>query len=103
MGGKDSDYFSKFLSWIGAAFLTFRRPANVRMLMNSVLLVKDANLPDVSVHHTAEEALAGVKARLKLELSEDDALAYIESLVDECMTNKMWIAVDTLHSIGKRL
>ena len=103
MGGKDSDYFSKFLSWIGAAFLTFRRPANVRMLLNSILLVKDANLPDVSVHRTAEEALAGVKARLKLELSEDNALAYIESLVEECMSNKMWIAVDTLHSIGKRL
>ena len=129
MGGRDSDYYSQFMSFAGAAFLVFRQVIfsvymfllsfflnlilyiysclnqyeNVRLLINSIICCKDSKLPDISIHHSPEEVVVGLISRLKLELSDDDALSYFEELVSDCLNTKLWFAVDTLHKIGKRL
>jgi phosphatidylinositol 3-kinase len=74
MGGKDSDNYAKFLSLTGAAFLALRRPENVRVLLSVVRLMKASSLPDVSENQTIEQALLGLRHRLRLELTETEAI-----------------------------
>jgi hypothetical protein len=101
MGYKDSDNYAKFLSLMSAAFLALRRPENVRVILSTIRLMKESYLPDVSVNQTIEQAIFGVRERLRLDLSESDAIDYIENLVEESLSNKLWIAVDAIHHIGK--
>ena len=103
MGGKESDYFSKFISFAGAAFLILRRHENVRMMANSIMCNKESNLPDINIHQPPEDSLLGLIQRLRLDLCDDDALTYFEELIENCLTNKLWIAVDALHNVGKIL
>lgn len=75
---------------------------NVRMLANSIMCLKECNLPDISVYNTPEEALSGLFSRLKLDLESDDAaLSYFEHVIEDSISNKLWIAVDTIHNLGK--
>jgi len=36
-------------------------------------------------------------------LDPSDDIAHIEGLIDMCLSDKLWMAVDALHSLGKRL
>jgi len=104
MGGRESDNYAKFLSWTCAAFLTFRRPENVRHIISFVRLMEGSCTFPSSSDSTEplEVALFGIRERLRLDLSDDDAISFMESLVEESCVSKMWIAVDAIHSIGKR-
>jgi phosphatidylinositol 3-kinase len=105
MGGRESDNYAMFMSLTCAAFLTFRRPENVRHAMSFVRLMDgsctfassngDTKLP-------LETALLGIRQRLRLDLPDDEAILFMERLVEESCSSKMWIAVDAIHSIGKR-
>jgi phosphatidylinositol 3-kinase len=101
MGWKDSDNYAKFLSLISAAFLAFRRPENVRIILSMIRLMQASCLPDVSENRSIEHAIMGVRDRLRLDLSESAAIDYIENLVEASLSNKLWIAVDAIHHIGK--
>ena len=100
-GGRDSDNFARFLSFTGAAFLTLRRHNNLRTLLSHIRLMVDANMVDVSLHQPPEEAILAMRGRFRLDLNDDDALSYIEEVVEKSITSKMWKAVDVIHSIGK--
>lgn len=102
MGGKESDNYARFLSLIGAAFLALRRPEIVRVLLSMVRLMKASCLPDISENQTIENAILGVRDRLQLDLSESRAITYMEDLVEASLSNKMWIAVDAMHHLGKQ-
>lgn len=102
MGGRESDNYAKFLSLSGASFLALRRPENVRILLSLVRLLHGSHLPDVSSNQTTEEALMGVAERLKLDLTDSESLTYMEELVESSVSNKMWLAVDAMHNLGKR-
>jgi hypothetical protein len=39
---------------------------------------------------------------LRLELSEDEAIGFMEKLIEESSSSKMWLAVDAMHTLGKR-
>jgi Phosphatidylinositol 3- and 4-kinase len=101
MGGKESDNYARFLSLIGAAFLALRRPENVRVLLSMVRLMQASCLPDISENQTVEQAILGVRDRLRLDLSDSRAITYMEDLVEASLSNKMWIAVDAMHHLGK--
>lgn len=101
MGGKESDNYARFLSLISAAFVALRRPENVRILLSMVRLMKASCLPDISENQTVEQAILGVRARLRLDLCESRAIMYMEDLVEASLSNKMWIAVDAMHHLGK--
>jgi hypothetical protein len=102
MGGKHSDNFAKFLSLVGAAFLSMRRPGTVRVLLSMVRLMEFSHLPDVTENQTTEEAVLGMRDRLRLDLSEKQAVAFIEELVETSLSNRLWLAVDAIHSLGKK-
>jgi len=101
-GGKESDNYAKFLSFAGAAFVALRRHSNLRVLMSLIRLMVGANLPDVSMNQSTEDALYAMRYRFRLDLNEDDALTFIEKLIERSISSKIWVAVDAMHSIGKK-
>ena len=101
MGYKDSDNYAKFLSLISAAFLALRRPENVRIILSMVRLMKESYIPDISINQSIDRAIFGVRERLRLDLSESDAIDFVENLVEASLSNKLWIAVDAIHNMGK--
>ena len=102
MGGRDSDNFAMFLSLTCAAYLTLRRSENVRHLLSLVRLMEDCSLPDVEQNQSIEAAILGIRERLRLDLSEDKAISFMEKLIEESCSSRMWIAVDAIHTLGKQ-
>ena len=102
MGGRDSDNYARFLSLAGATFIALRRHENVRVILSMVRLMVPSALPDVSANQSPEQALDGVLERLRLHLSDANAISYMEQLIEDSVCSKLWIALDAMHSIGKR-
>lgn len=103
MGGCDSDNFAKFLSLVGAAFTALREPTSVRILLSLVRILSDTDLPSLSFGQTPDEALRSMLQRFRLDLNNDEAVEYIEEVINMSMKSKMWLAVDVMHDISKRL
>ena len=101
MGGQESDNYAKFLSLAGAAFVALRRHSSMRTLMSLVRIMSGINLPDVSINQSAEDALLAMRYRFRLDLSDDDALSFIEKLIETSISSRIWVAVDAIHSFGK--
>lgn len=87
MGGEDC--YQKFLANVGASFLALRR--EVRVLLSLVRCVEED-----------ETVILEMRDRLQLHLSEPDAVAFIEDLVESSCQSKVWLAVDAIHSMGKK-
>jgi len=102
MGGADSDNYARFISMVGAAYLALRRPDNVRILLSMVRLLEYSCIPDISENQSTEKAITGIRDRLRLDLSESEAITFIEGLVESSQSSRLWIAVDAIHSLGKR-
>jgi phosphatidylinositol 3-kinase len=102
MGGRNSDNFCMFLSLTCAAFLTLRRPDNVRYLLSLVRMMEGFSLPDLEEKQSLETAILGIRKRLRLDLTEDEAISFMEKLVEDSCASRMWIAVDAIHTLGKR-
>lgn len=100
MGGTESDGYAMFLSLAGAAFCALRRCENVRVLLSLIRLMAPACLPDF-VSLSVDEAVLSVRERLRLELSDREAIAFMENLIESSVSNKLWMAVDAIHSLGK--
>lgn len=96
LGGVESDGYTKFLSLMGAAFLCLRQAENVHLILSLIRLMEASCLP-------MEIRLNEVRNRLRLDLSDDAALEYLEELLETTVSNKMWLAVDAIHTIGKRI
>ena len=102
MGGRESDNFAKFLSLAGAAFVTLRRHPSVRVLLSIVRAMIDSDIPDVGENQNAETALQSMFERFRLDLNDDEAVNFLEENIERCIASKIWIAVDAIHSLGKR-
>ena len=102
MGGVESDNYAKFLSLASAAFLALRRPEIVRVLLSMIRLMETSSLPDITENQSIEEAIMGVRERLRLDLTDDDAVVYMEELIERSLKDKIWIAVDAIHNLGKK-
>lgn len=100
-GGKDSDNFAKFLGYVGAAFLTLRRPNNLHALLSHMRIMAHSNMSDLSIKQSPKEAILSMRGRFRLDLNDDEALAYIEQVVEKSITSKIWLAVDVMHNLGK--
>jgi phosphatidylinositol kinase/protein kinase (PI-3 family) len=102
MGGRDSDNFSMFLSLAGAAFVTLRRHASVRVLLSTVRMMADSEIPDITINQNPDVALQGMHERFRLDLNDDEAVSFLEENIERSISSKIWIAVDAIHSLGKR-
>jgi hypothetical protein len=109
MGGRDSDNYAKFLSLTGCAFVTLRQHENVRLLLSLVRVMDAARLPDMvepasgsSSNGAVAEVVLSLRERLRLDLTAEQAVAYMEEMVESSLSSKLWMAVDAMHSLGKR-
>ena len=102
MGGWKSDNFCQFLSLASAAFLTLRRPENVRHLLSLIRLLEGCNFHDLEKTQTIESAIQGVRERLKLDCSDEEAIIFMEKLIQDSCSSKMWIAVDAIHNLAQK-
>jgi len=102
MGGKDSDNFAMFLSLSGAAFVALRRHPSVRILMSMVRSMVDAEIPDIAISQDSNMALKGIYDRFRLDLNDDEAVNFLEENIERSISSKIWIAVDAIHSLGKK-
>ena len=59
-------------------------------------------MPDLESNQTIEAAIQGVRDRLKLDLSDEDAIIFMEKLIQDSCASKMWIAVDAIHSLAQK-
>jgi len=100
MGGKESDNYAMFLSLAGTAFLALRHHENVRGVPLLVRLM--VGNKDLSIHSDPEQAVALMRERLCLNLSDTEAVSYTEELIETSISSKLWKAVDAIHSLGKR-
>ena len=102
MGGFDSDNFSKFTSLAGAAFAALRQHSSVRILMSILRNLSYSDIPDIARNQTPYDAMNFLRNQFRLELDEDKAISYIENLIFENVSSKLWMAVDSIHSLSKR-
>jgi len=48
------------------------------------------------------EIVLGMRERLRLDLTQEEAVAFMEDMIEASLSSKMWMAVDAIHSLGKR-
>lgn len=102
MGGRDSDNFAMFLSLAGAAFVALRRHPSVRVLISIVRTMTDSEIPDIAMNQNPDVALQRMHERFRLDLNDDEAVSFFEENIERSISSKIWIAVDAIHSLGKR-
>ena len=101
MGGQESDNFAKFVNLAGAAFIVLRRHQNLRILLSLIRLLVNSDFPDISVNQSPEDSFKALHYRFRLDLNDDDALSFMEKLIESSISSKLAIAVDAIHSLGK--
>jgi phosphatidylinositol 3-kinase len=102
MGGWQSDNFCQFISLTCAVYLIFRRPENVRHLMSLIRLMEGCDIPDIEQTQSVDDALNGLRNRLRLDLNDEEAISYMEKLIEDSCSSKLWIAVDAIHTFAQR-
>eukprot|EP00559_Dactyliosolen_fragilissimus_P008584 CAMPEP_0184872546 /NCGR_PEP_ID=MMETSP0580-20130426/41351_1 /TAXON_ID=1118495 /ORGANISM="Dactyliosolen fragilissimus" /LENGTH=822 /DNA_ID=CAMNT_0027375363 /DNA_START=1786 /DNA_END=4251 /DNA_ORIENTATION=- len=91
MGGHESDNFALFLSFAGAAFVTLRQHANARILLSLIRNTTNADIPDISLKQSPEDAIMSMHERFRFDLDDNDAISFIEDTIENSLVSKMWI------------
>lgn len=97
MGGMNSDYYSKFRTQCYTAFLHLRRNAN--LMLNLFSLMVDASVPDIALE--PDKAVKKVQDKLRLDLEEEEAVSYMQTLLDVSVTAVMAVLVEQLHKFAQ--
>jgi len=100
MGGMYSDknpesQFLNFKQYCFTAFTTLRRSSS--LILNLFALMQDANIPDVRFWGT--EAVKKVEERFCLGVSEDEAIAFFDSLISRSLEAWGPVVIDKLHGL----
>lgn len=79
MGGAEGQWYIKFKSYCCEAYNILRKAAN--LILNLFSLMAGANIPDLSVD--TEKALLKLLEKFRLDLSDEDAVQYFQSLIND--------------------
>lgn len=93
MGGIQSEHYQEFRKQCYTAFLHLRRHAN--LMLNLFSLMVDASVPDIALE--PDKAVRKVQDKLKLEISEEEAVQYIQNLIDSSVSAVMPVIVEQIH------
>ncbi|CDS10815.1 hypothetical protein LRAMOSA11301 [Lichtheimia ramosa] len=93
MGGANSRHYDKFRQYCYTAFTTLRRNAN--LILNLFALMVDANIPDIKIE--PDKAVNKVQEKFRLDLSEEAAIAYFQSLISESVNALFPQIMETVH------
>lgn len=97
MGGVTSEHYHEFRKQCYTAFLHLRRHAN--LLLNLFSLMVDASVPDIALE--PDKAVKKVQDKLRLDLSDEEAVHYVQNLLDLSVTAVMAALVEQLHKFAQ--
>ncbi|XP_076179765.1 phosphatidylinositol 3-kinase catalytic subunit type 3-like isoform X2 [Ptiloglossa arizonensis] len=97
MGGVGSEHYHEFRKQCYTAFLHLRRHAN--LMLNLFSLMVDASVPDIALE--PDKAVKKVQDKLRLDLSDEEAVHYVHNLLDLSVTAVMAALVEQLHKFAQ--
>ncbi|KAB0802749.1 hypothetical protein PPYR_04935 [Photinus pyralis] len=97
MGGVNSEHYQEFRKQCYTAFLHLRRHAN--LMLNLFSLMVDASVPDIALE--PDKAVKKVQDKLRLDLGDEEAVRYMQNLIDLSVTAVMAALVEQLHKFAQ--
>ncbi|XP_026317368.1 phosphatidylinositol 3-kinase catalytic subunit type 3 [Hyposmocoma kahamanoa] len=97
MGGIHSEYYHEFRKQCYTAFLHLRRHAN--LMLNLFSLMVDASVPDIALE--PDKAVKKVQDKLRLDLGDEEAVLYLQNLLDMSVTAVMAVLVEQFHKFAQ--
>lgn len=97
MGGPSSDLYREFLNLSHTAFLHLRRHSN--LILNLFSLMVDANVPDIALE--PDKTVKKVQDKFRLDLSDEEAVHYIQNLIEISVNDVMAVLVEQLHKFAQ--
>ncbi|KAG2465707.1 PK3C3 kinase, partial [Polypterus senegalus] len=103
MGGMQSEQYQEFRKQCYTAFLHLRRYSN--LILNLFSLMVDANIPDIALEpdKTVKKArvIGTVQDKFRLDLSDEEAVHYMQSLIDESVGALFAAVVEQIHKFAQ--
>ncbi|XP_065836235.1 phosphatidylinositol 3-kinase catalytic subunit type 3-like [Oscarella lobularis] len=93
MGGQASQDFKRFREHCFNAFLILRRSAN--LFLNLFSLMVHTNVQDIAIE--PDKAVKKVQDKFCLDLSEEQAIQFFQSLIDESVNAMFAVMVERIH------
>ncbi|XP_073960449.1 phosphatidylinositol 3-kinase catalytic subunit type 3-like isoform X2 [Choristoneura fumiferana] len=97
MGGVTSEHYHEFRKQCYTAFLHLRRHAN--LMLNLFSLMVDASVPDIALE--PDKAVKKVQDKLRLDLGDEEAVHYLQNLLDMSVTAVMAVLVEQFHKFAQ--
>ena len=96
-GGMTSEHYQEFRKECYTAFLSLRRYAN--LILNLFSLMVDASVPDIALE--PDKTVKKVQDKFRLELSDEEAVQYMQNLIDVSATAVMAAIVERIHKLAQ--
>ncbi|XP_055089664.1 phosphatidylinositol 3-kinase catalytic subunit type 3 isoform X6 [Symphalangus syndactylus] len=97
MGGTQSEQYQEFRKQCYTAFLHLRRYSN--LILNLFSLMVDANVPDIALE--PDKTVKKVQDKFRLDLSDEEAVHYMQSLIDESVHALFAAVVEQIHKFAQ--
>ncbi|RWS16309.1 phosphatidylinositol 3-kinase catalytic subunit type 3-like protein [Dinothrombium tinctorium] len=97
MGGVNSEHYQQFKKLCYTAFLHLRRHAN--LILNLFNLMVDATIPDIALE--PDKMVKKVQDKFRLDLTDEEAVHHIQSLIDVSVTAVMAALVEQIHKFAQ--
>ncbi|KAJ2124959.1 Phosphatidylinositol (PI) 3-kinase [Coemansia sp. RSA 1822] len=93
MGGMDSLTYQRFKSHCFVAFSILRKSSN--LILNLFSLMGHSNIPDIAV--APDQVVAMVQDKFRLDLSEEDAMRFFQTLISDSVRALFPQVIETIH------
>ncbi|OCT98906.1 hypothetical protein XELAEV_18011138mg [Xenopus laevis] len=97
MGGTQSEQYQAFRKQCYTAFLHLRRYSN--LILNLFSLMVDANIPDIALE--PDKTVKKVQDKFRLDLSDEEAVHYMQSLIDDSVNALFAAVVEQIHKFAQ--
>nr|QWQ57297.1 phosphatidylinositol 3-kinase catalytic subunit type 3 [Macrobrachium nipponense] len=97
MGGAQSEHYHEFRKLCYTSFHQLRRHAN--LILNLFSLMVDANVPGIALE--PDKTVKKVEDKFRLDLSDEEAVSYMQGLIDDSVNAVVAAMVEQLHKIAQ--
>lgn len=97
MGGTHSEFYLEFRKLCYTAFHQLRRHSN--LILNLFSLMVDANVPDIALE--PDKTVRKVEDKFRLDLSDEEAVSYMQMLIDDSVNAVVAAVVEQLHKFAQ--
>jgi len=94
MGGRNSTYYNAFRQYCCESYNILRKSSN--LILNLFSLMRDSNIASISTD--PEKSVLKVQEKFRLELTDEEARATIEALLEESVSALFPVVVDIIHN-----